>query len=255
MRSEDEYSSDNGGKKRRPVGREGELFGSTKKMLRTPPNQGKKSEDKIDLIIEMIKELKADSNQIKAEQEACRREMERIGAENKRLREEIRELKEENREMQERFTEVNRKVDLLEREKRKKNIVIQGMNMEMIETNVLRETVERMIRKDMELEVQIRKAYKMGEKTCLIEFEKEEDKEKVMKNKYKLRENRNGKIYINNDETKKEREKGKQMRKIAKEQRDKGKAVKIGYNKLTVDGKIWKWNEEREILETANSKN
>jgi predicted RNase H-like nuclease (RuvC/YqgF family) len=253
MGSTDEYSSDNGGRKRKPVYNEGEVFGNSMKTPRTPGKY--KNDEKLDLLIQMIKELKSDSQQIKTEQEECREEIRKIREENKILWQEKQELKKENKELKEKFSEISDKVEWLEKQKRKNNIVMQGLKIDIKDAKILKEAIENIIKKELELDIAVKTVQKIGEKTCLIELEKEEDKENIMKNKYKLKYKENDKIYINNDETKKERERGRQIRKMAKEEKNKGKEVKTGYNKVTIEGKVWKWNRALEKLELEQPKN
>lgn len=81
------------------------------------------------------------------------------------------------------------------------------------------------------------------------------DKEKTMKNKSQLKNIKNARIYINNDLTKEEREKQKKIRQRAQQEKANGKTVKMGYNKLIIDGVEWKWNREKEDLEKSGTKN
>jgi hypothetical protein len=76
-------------------------------------------------------------------------------------------------------------------------------------------------------------------------------KEKVMKQKGKLRERKETeKIFINNDLTKQGREIKNKLRTIAKEEKMEGKEVKVGYGKIcNNEGIQWRWNEERGRLE------
>lgn len=62
-------------------------------------------------------------------------------------------------------------------------------------------------------------------------------------------------IYINEDLTKKELEKGRLLRKRAKEERNRGRNVKVGYNKIIIDNEEWKWNYITESLELIHAKN
>jgi hypothetical protein len=79
------------------------------------------------------------------------------------------------------------------------------------------------------------------------------EKEKVMKQKGKLREKKETeKIFIDNDLTKQEREIQKKLRTIGKEERRQGKEVNVRYRKIiTIEGVQWRWNEERERLEVG----
>jgi hypothetical protein len=74
-------------------------------------------------------------------------------------------------------------------------------------------------------------------------------KEKVMKQKGKLREKNEEKIFIDNDLTKQERQIQKKLRIISKEEKREGKEVKVGYRKIIIERLQWRWNEERGRLE------
>ncbi|CAH1106132.1 unnamed protein product [Psylliodes chrysocephalus] len=116
---------------------------------------------------------------------------------------------------------------------------------------MLKDAMENMLEKEIEVITQVKTAKKLGEKTYLVEFEKIEDTDQVNKPK----NNKKDKIFINEDKTKMEREKEKQIRKTAKEEQDKGKIAKIGYNKVTIDGREWKWNYTTGELDFDKSKN
>ena len=78
------------------------------------------------------------------------------------------------------------------------------------------------------------------------------EKIEVMKNKGKLK----GKwIYIDDDLTKEERETQSEIRKQAREERDKGKTVKVGYKKLIINGTLFKWCEKEKKVVLSRSKN
>jgi hypothetical protein len=84
-----------------------------------------------------------------------------------------------------------------------------------------------------------------------VEMKEWSGKEKVMKQKGKLRERKETeKIFINNDLTKQGREIQNKLRTIAKEEKMEGKEVKVGYGKIcNNEGIQWRWNEERGRLE------
>ncbi|KAK9727415.1 hypothetical protein QE152_g19188 [Popillia japonica] len=52
-----------------------------------------------------------------------------------------------------------------------------------------------------------------------------------------------------------EKEKQKQIREMALKEKREGKMVKIGYNKITVDGEEWRWNRNEEKLDKIETKN
>ena len=60
----------------------------------------------------------------------------------------------------------------------------------------------------------------------------------------------------NADLTKKEIKIQSKIREIAKEERNKGNRIKIGYKKLTINGKEWKWDEnENNVKEIMSNQN
>jgi hypothetical protein len=57
-----------------------------------------------------------------------------------------------------------------------------------------------------------------------------------MLNKSKLKERKDDRMYTADDLTKEERETQKKLRELAREERDRGKRVKIGYRKIQING-------------------
>jgi hypothetical protein len=57
-----------------------------------------------------------------------------------------------------------------------------------------------------------------------------------MLNKSKLKENKDERMYIDDNLTKEERETQKKLRELAREERDRGKKVKIGSRKIQING-------------------
>lgn len=83
-----------------------------------------------------------------------------------------------------------------------------------------------------------------GREVVIIELEDWETKEKIMKEKKKLREKYMNKIYIDHDLTREEREVQRRIRERAKKEREEGKRIKIGYKKINIEGKLYVWSEE-----------
>ncbi|KAF2896668.1 hypothetical protein ILUMI_09506 [Ignelater luminosus] len=107
----------------------------------------------------------------------------------------------------------------------------------------------------MNIQIESKKVYKLSDKMCLIELKNLEDKATIMKNKAKLKQIKEAKVYINDDLSVTEREKQKQIRRKANEEKGNGKDVKIGYNKVIVDRVEWRWGRTKGKLEKAQSKN
>lgn len=68
----------------------------------------------------------------------------------------------------------------------------------------------------------------------LIELNNVKDKVRIMKNKGKVNQIKGGKVYINDDLPVIEREKQNQIRRRTKGEKEGGKEVKIGYNRVTM---------------------
>ncbi|KAK9758999.1 hypothetical protein QE152_g331 [Popillia japonica] len=94
--------------------------------------------------------------------------------------------------------------------------------------------LESTIEKSLGIQIKTKAVKKLGPKTYLIELTSIEDKIKIMKNKSKLKEYTEEKVYINDDMTKEEREIQEKIRRKAKEERMKGKTVKIGFQNKEV---------------------
>lgn len=241
----DEHTSEEAKRKREA---EELLFSRSKKIFRTPDKEGKKDE-KLDLLIDLVKELTAETRQIRHDQEETKNEVKKIREENKQLIRENQDIKEENKNMKKHIKEVENRLERLEKERRANNVVVNGLNMDTADNKVLKQAMEKLFEEQLQVRIEVKDAMKLGEKTCLVQLGNEKDKELVMGNKFKLQALKNERVYINNDMTRIEREKMKEIRKIAKQEKEKGKQVKIGYNKIEIDGIVWRWNNMREKLE------
>ncbi|KAK5648823.1 hypothetical protein RI129_003715, partial [Pyrocoelia pectoralis] len=216
--------------------------------------QSPKSEDKLDLILEMMQELKSELVQVRNEQKRYSEDMDRLRTENANLWEENAKIRQENKDIKLEVTSIKHKLEWIEKEKRKNNIVVSGLTMDAEETTLVA-VMEKFLKDKLEVEIKVKSAYKIGQKSCVVKLRNEEDKGKVMEKKVKLRGTTNERIYINDDLTQKEREKQKQIRQKAAEEKSMGKTVKIGYSKVITNGEVWKWNQTTENLECITPKN
>lgn len=238
MDSEDTSCDDRTRNKRAP---EDEIFGKSKKLSRTPSKKVG-NEDKLEKVIEMIQNLSITVTEMREEQKEYRKEI-------RELREENIQIKQENVALKQQIQEIERRVDNLEKEKRRKNVVIQGLEVNTNNQNILKEEVEDFMKSTLKINTEIKGARKLSKKVILVEMKNTTDKEDVMKNKSKLKEVRNTKIYINDDMSKNEREIQGKIRQKAKEEATNGKNVKIGFQKLIINEEEWVWNRETEIFE------
>ncbi|KAF2897289.1 hypothetical protein ILUMI_08885 [Ignelater luminosus] len=135
------------------------------------------------------------------------------------------------------------RVEKLQREKReKKNMLIKGIPMEKIDNKELKEQMVSFITHNLEINIKVIRTGEMGPNTCIVETENMEDKIKIMKNENKLRN------IIESDMTKREREIQKLVSEKVKDEKDKGKQVKVYIN-----GRMWKCEEETEKLIKYNN--
>lgn len=261
MRSDsDDYITDEGKKRYANDYLEGH-FEKSKKTARTPTKQKTREEDKLDTLISMVKDMKEDQTliknelqQLRIEQKIFSDEIVSIKKENELLWEENNLIKQENTKIKQELNELRKNMEWMEKDKKKNNVLVSGMDLDKIGNENIKDTIEEFIEKNLGVKIVIKSTIKLSSKTCLIEMANQEDKYKVMKNKSKLK-NHQQQIFINNDLTKKERNKQKQIKVIAEQEKNKGKNVKIGYNRIIIDGEEWRWNKDNETLEKQQAKN
>lgn len=171
-----------------------------------------------------------------------------------KMKKENETLKNENRQIKKELNEVKQTTEQIEKEKKKSNVVIFGMEKKETDGRSITNQAQNLFKNQMQIDIQINRAFRIGTNACLIELKNVEDKETVMKNKHKLR-NLKGeeRIYINEDLTINERKKQAEIRKIGKIMTNEGKKVKLGYSKITVDGEEWKWNKTENKLEKTKN--
>ncbi|XP_025262551.1 golgin subfamily A member 6-like protein 22 [Camponotus floridanus] len=140
------------------------------------------------------------------------KEMERKDEEQERKQEEKKEKKSQDNDMEEkRWEEWNREI-------RKKNIIITGIN---IKEEIKKEMVEEWLKKELGIEIRLIKIWIIKGRRELVEAQcsSREEKEKIMENKNRLK---GTKIYIDHDLTFKERRNREIVWKKAREYKDEG---------------------------------
>lgn len=116
-----------------------------------------------------------------------------------------------------------------EKKERRDNVVIKGVNTEEKD---LKKWISEFIKEKMEIEVEIVSCRKSG-KVLVTKLKDWQMKSKEMENKIKLK---GGRIFIENDLTWQERKTQEKINKWAKEEREKGKEVKIGFARVRIGG-------------------
>lgn len=254
MRTDSEgYTTDEGKRKREKENEEEERINKErKKTVGSPEKPIKKSEDKLDQIMQMLTNLTVEVKQIREDQRAITKELEGLKLENQQIKEDNVLIKKENEEIKAEMKQLLNRTEQIEREKKRNNIVVSGINMNESNPIMVKDIMDEFLQQKLQIEVNTRAAYRLGPKICLVEMESAQDKAKVMQNKAKLKRTEE-RIYIDNDKTQKEREIEKQIRQLAKEARNEGiRNVKVGYLKLSIDGKEWRWNKDKEALQEVS---
>jgi hypothetical protein len=211
-------------------------------------NQSKEidKEMKTTMIREMSEEIKT-----------LRKELAAVREENGELRKELATVREEMRGREEkgqlekadwmkRMEMIEEKMEQREKKERKNNVIITGIGA--ISGNVER-GVEEWLEREIGVKVNVKEAFKINkDKMMLAKIENWEQKKNIMLSKSKLKEKKGERMYIDDDLTKEERGTQKKLRELAREERDRGKRVKIGYRKIQINRDWFRWNKRQEKL-------
>lgn len=224
---------------------EGEFFKKSKKLSRTPPRKDKwiqrgKDEDGEEWK-DILKQILLEVKEIRVENKVFKEKLEKLENENEKLRSEMKDVKAKMNRME-------NKMEKYEKDQRKCNLVVKGWSVDGTEEKGIADKMQNFVRSELGVEVKVQHAYKINDKTCIVQTESVEDKVKILKAKNKLRYKHKPEIFIDNDLTENEREIQRLIRKEAAEVRSKGQRTKVGYKKLEIDGKVWKWSEEQRKL-------
>ncbi|XP_036148383.1 golgin subfamily A member 6-like protein 7 [Monomorium pharaonis] len=145
-----------------------------------------------------------------------------------------------------RVREIERKLEMKEREDRKKNLLIKGVE---VKDGNRKEAVERVF-KEIGAEVTVRGVRRIGEgnkkgkELVWVKLESEEQRKEVWSKK-KILKGREEKIM--EDWTWKERKMRWRLERIARVE-EKGMKVWLGYRRIRIGDSWWKWDEEEEVL-------
>ncbi|XP_029054147.2 uncharacterized protein PF11_0207-like [Osmia bicornis bicornis] len=153
-----------------------------------------------------------------------------------------------------RLRELERKWERKEKEERRKNIIIKGIK---VKREAMKERAEEIMKQigvqDAIEEVKPVGYTEGGREVNMVQLRLRslEHKRIVMMKKKALR---GGEERIEEDLTWKERRIQWKIRKIAKEEREKGRNVWVDYGKIRIEGKWWRWDEETETLKDGGGK-
>ncbi|KAH0816656.1 hypothetical protein GEV33_006135 [Tenebrio molitor] len=185
-------------------------------QLKQEKTEDQKMEEIKQILLELSREVKEMRNDINQNNEEMRS-----------LREDVRTMQvnweKEKLDLEEKITKTEEKIEKLEKDKIRNNLIMTGMRMETKNEELLRNTMEKMINKELSLNVKVKKSYKIGQDRYSVEMNNWNEKLMVLKTKGKLR----GKeIYIDSALTLMETEIQKNIRDFAKKERINGATVR-----------------------------
>ncbi|KAJ3622279.1 hypothetical protein MTP99_002798 [Tenebrio molitor] len=163
---------------------------------------GREMEEILEKLEQMKREITEEIMELKKKNQEVKGEIERLREEFKNKE---KKWEKEKNSMSERVARLEMKMENDERRRRKINIVITGWREEGKSKQQSRDDVEKFIKENIE-EAKVKDCYNINKDQILVEMEEWSGKEKVLKQKGKLRGNRaTEKIFIGNDLTKQER--------------------------------------------------
>lgn len=178
-----------------------------------------------------------------------------IREENAEWKKDIKELKEEMARKDKKIEYLENKVEYLEKRMERKelqeirnNIVIKGLQ---VNEEDRKKEVENFLTTNLEVDVTLKDIKVIGKdkKIIIATTNTWEEKKQIMLQKNKLKERENtAKIYIDYEKTEQERKIQKHIQEVANEYKKEGKEIKIGYQKVRIDGKMWFWDKKTNKL-------
>ncbi|XP_066596584.1 cilia- and flagella-associated protein 251-like [Prorops nasuta] len=195
-------------------------------------------------------EIEKDRKEWRGELEDLKKKMQKMERKEKENRKEgggKEERKEEGKELEERIKRLEWEKEKKDRENRKNNIVIWGMEKVEGSASEMRKEVEGImgvigIREGVKGIKRVGGIGKGGRKGVIVEMKDWEVKKEVMKGKGRLR---GRKERIEEDMTWEERRVMERIRRIAEGERRKGRRAYMGYMKVWIEGEEWGWREDK----------
>lgn len=218
------------------------VFEQVAKRRRDEEMEAGRLEAKLDRIIEKLDKMETGM-------EMCNKQMHELKNEFK-MKEKKWEV--EKNALLERINKLEENEELREKEKRKNNVMIYGLEEEG-EADVAVKKLASSLQVTIKIEEAVRLGNKMDGKKrpVLVKLHNWEEKKSLLTKKGILRATKS-KVFIDDDLTKREREVQMRIKERAKEERLKGKKVLMRYQKLCIDGIWWMWNTEKAELEKGS---
>lgn len=245
---EEEEEGEGEGKLNKKVQKEGDrMVGIILKEIRELKIEGRAGREEIKEGMEGIKrEIEGIKMEIKMKEENWEKERERMRERIERLERMIEESR-LGEETEKRIRKIEENLEREERQRRRKNLIFKGVKGGK---EGIRESVESICKEigtgiDIEEIKEIKAGKEEKGKMVIVKLKSEESRRRILENKRKLR----GKeIWIEEDQTFKERKMKWKLRQIAGEEERRGERVRIGYGKLWIGSEVWLWDEKEEEL-------
>jgi len=150
-------------------------------------------------------------------------------------------------EVEKRVKKMERKLEMKEREERRRNIVIRGLE---VREGKRREAVEEVlgimgVKMEIEGIWRVGKGGEEGREIVVVKFRTEKIRNEVLERRRLLR---GRKEKVTEDWTWEERKMRWKLEEIARREERRGKQVRIGYGRIKIGEQWWKWDEEEEVL-------
>lgn len=139
--------------------------------------------------------------------------------------------------------------EVREKNKRRKNVIINGLSEEGEASEVVKKLAD-----NLKIQLQFEDAARLGikkdgkKRPILVKCADMEQKKRILSKKSSLRDAKSS-IFIDDDLTRTEREIQVNIKKVAQEERTKGKKVQVFYQKVRVEDELWIWNMKTKALE------
>ncbi|KAF2902975.1 hypothetical protein ILUMI_03202 [Ignelater luminosus] len=154
--------------------------------------------------------------------------------------EHILKLKQENKNLKKKIDELRNRMEIIEKDKKKNNIVLSGLPVDPKNVVKVKEEMEKFFKEELNTDTKIKDTRRIGDLKYVVKMKTITDKREIMKNKCKLRQVKNKIVYINEELTEKERKIQKIVKETAAEEIKKDNKVRIGHMKLNINGEYWK---------------
>lgn len=199
-------------------------------------------------ILQSLKTIEITMKQHKEETREIKTALKKIAEANNKIEQKFQYLNVKNSELESRVGSTEHKINLLEKERRKKNLLIYGLKEESYENYEKRKNlILNFLEKEMKVEVQpseVENVRRLGGKNTrtrplIFTLRSMEKKIEILRHRKELR---NSSIRIEEDFPKEVLRIRKELYPKLKEFRQEQKHAILKYDKLVVDGKVW--NEE-----------